>query len=154
MKEVRKIDEIKVVCHRPKRKNVVWLSVFVISCVILSVLLIIIVSLSPEDFFMKILNSIGFILIMYALLFSVFFAINSLRNILAKATVILDDNNIKIYQNEILPLKKIKNLEIEKKKKKKFLKLITTDDEIKINEKIINIPVETLKYAIEIRMKT
>lgn len=148
------MNNIPLILYRPKLKNL-FLSIifFIIGFLNITAVILISNAKSLDTFTDKLLNTIGFCSMLVMVLFMAFSFFNAVRNIFSPPTVVLDNNNLQIFLQKDIMIKDISETKLIKKKNKAVLKIIKKDgEEAEIKQGLISTPLNTLEYAIHIRL--
>lgn len=148
------MNNIPLLLYRPKLKNILESIIFAIIGS-LNIVAVILISNVKEyaAFWDKLINTVGFCSMLIMALFMAFSFFNAVRNIFSPPTVVLDNNKLQIFSQKDVSIKDISETKLIKEKKKVVLKVIKKNkEEIEIKQGLISVPLNTLEYAIHIRL--
>ncbi len=140
-----------LILKRPKPRAVITLAVgFPVAAAVIR-LMIFVAGINPGNLTGRILNSVCFVLLWICALLASAFALSAVRDLFCSPSVILDGTSLRVYGFEPLSVSDIADMETDSKCRNLF---VTAGDGtvINIKQRNINIPVETLKYAIQLRI--
>ena len=148
------MNSISLILNRPKLKNL-FNGVFFafVGCLNIIAVILIITAAPPIHFWDKLFNVAGFCSMLIMALFMGFSVFNAIRNVFSPPTVVLDNYKLKIYAEKNILLKDIANTVLLKEKNHVSLKIVQKNgEETDIRQDLISIPLNTLEYAIHIRL--
>lgn len=143
--------DIILTARPPIIKNLAFAVIYAFFCFFVFFIYNLVKIEEPQNIMQKVLESVLFTIFMLVL-FACFLAfVNCIRNIICLPTVRLTDDTIFVVGNPEISLKSIEKMELKRNKM-----IIKSNDglELKIKSKIVNIPLETFKYAVNLRLKT
>lgn len=145
------MNNVTMTVKRPKIRNLIRQLVFAAltaACVLGIAALYI---QQPKTDFYKILCVVLFSFFSIALAFTLTAFLNAVRNLFSGPTVILTNKKINVFYYGDILLSDITGITVNKNEKTMCVTLVS-GKEITIKKMWVNIPLETLKYAISIRV--
>ena len=145
------MNNVTMTVKRPKIRNLIRQLVFAAltaACVLGIAALYI---QQPKTDFYKILCVVLFSFFSIALAFTLTAFFNAVRNLFSGPTVILTNKKINVFYYGDILLSDITGITVDKNEKTMCVTLVS-GKEITIKKMWVNIPLETLKYAISIRV--
>ena len=145
------MNNVTMTVKRPKIRNLIRQLVFAAltaACVLGIAALYI---QQPKTDFYKILCVVLFSFFSIALAFTLTAFLNAVRNLFSGPTVILTNKKINVFYYGDILLSDITGVTVDKNEKTMCVTLVS-GKEIKIKKMWVDIPLETLKYAISIRV--
>lgn len=145
------MNNVTMTVKRPKIRNLIRQLVFAAltaACVLGIAALYI---QQPKTDFYKILCVVLFSFFSIALAFTLTAFLNAVRNLFSGPTVILTNKKINVFYYGDILLSDITGITVDKNEKTMCVTLVS-GKEITIKKMWVNIPLETLKYAISIRV--
>ncbi len=145
------MNNVTMTVKRPKIRNLIRQLVFAAltaACVLGIAALYI---QQPKTDFYKILCVVLFSFFSIALAFTLTAFLNAVRNLFSGPTVILTNKKINVFYYGDILLSDITGITVDKNEKTMCVTLVS-GKEITIKKMWVDIPLETLKYAISIRV--
>lgn len=145
------MNNVTMTVKRPKIRNLIRQLVFaaLTSACVLGIAALYIQQ--PKTDFYKILCVVLFSFFSIALAFTLTAFLNAVRNLFSGPTVILTNKKINVFYYGDILLSDITGITVDKNEKTMCVTLVS-GKEITIKKMWVDIPLETLKYAISIRV--
>ncbi|PWM45672.1 MAG: hypothetical protein DBX47_03780 [Clostridiales bacterium] len=144
------MNNIKLIVRRPKSKNFIKQGIFAVLTGLCITGIVFLYLHSPKTDLQKIICVVLFTVFSVAFAFTFTALLNAIRNIFSRPTVILDNEQIEVFRYGKILLSDIKSVSVDESKKTLFL-MLKTGESIPIKKSIVNLPLETLGYAVNIR---
>lgn len=136
---------------RPKIRNLIRQLVFAALTAVCVLGIAALYIQQPKTDFYKILCVVLFSFFSIALAFTLTAFFNAVRNLFSGPTVVLTNKKINVFYYGDILLSDITGITVDKNEKTMCVTLVS-GKEITIKKMWVNIPLETLKYAISIRV--
>ena len=139
--------------RRPRKKNLLRIAAFAAGEAIITTIFVISRnSVARETFEERLLAAVIFCVFMLGSLLALAYIADSLRNLFGKAAIILTDETFWIFSREDpIGLDQIKKIEIQTEKKERLV-VFTENDEIVIPDGLCELPLLTIREAIQNRI--
>lgn len=145
------MNNVTMTVKRPKIRNLIRQLVFAALTAVCVLGIAALYIQQPKTDFYKILCVVLFSFFSIALAFTLTAFFNAVRNLFSGPTVILTNKKINVFYYGDILLSDITGITVDKNEKTMCVTLVS-GKEITIKKMWVNIPLETLKYAISIRV--
>ena len=141
--------------RRPRSRAAITFAVCAVAAAAAVFFVFFVMGIAVQTLMQRILKSLLFAVLWLVALFCAGAALSSLRDLFEAPTAILDSETLNICGREPIRLCEISRMQVEGGAgKAKGLRLtLENGDNVFVKQHCIDIPAETLKYAIEIRKK-
>lgn len=145
------MNNVTMTVKRPKIRNLIRQLVFAALTAVCVLGIAALYIQQPKTDFYKILCVVLFSFFSIALAFTLTAFFNAVRNLFSGPTVILTNKKINVFYYGDILLSDITGITVDKNEKTMCVTLVS-GKEITIKKMWVDIPLETLKYAISIRV--
>lgn len=145
------MNNVTMTVKRPKIRNLIRQLVFAALTAVCVLGIAALYIQQPKTDFYKILCVVLFSFFSIALAFTLTAFFNAVRNLFSGPTVVLTNKKINVFYYGDILLSDITGITVDKNEKTMCVTLVS-GKEITIKKMWVNIPLETLKYAISIRV--
>ena len=145
------MNNVTMTVKRPKIRNLIRQLVFAALTAVCVLGIAALYIQQPKTDFYKILCVVLFSFFSIALAFTLTAFLNAVRNLFSGPTVILTNKKINVFYYGDILLSDITGITVDKNEKTMCVTLVS-GKEITIKKMWVDIPLETLKYAISIRV--
>lgn len=148
-------DEKVLELRRPRGRAAIIFTVCAVVAAAAAFLIVPVTGIAVQTLMQRILKSLLFALLWLAALFTAGAALSALRDLFESPTVTLDGETLNVYGHDPIRLCEILQIQVEgcAGKAKGLSLTLENGEDVFVKQNSIDIPAETLKYAIEIRKK-